>query len=117
VLCVCKRVVVALSQLIGYLLVGRLVVFVLQKFPFQKTFIGRLFKEGEFLADLLSCSLCLGCYVYATLAYIFQIDFINNLFNVYVVVLNEIMTGIIASFVVYIFEIGWNTRFGIIEVN
>lgn len=107
----------ALSQLIVFLLVGRLAVFIIQKFPFQKTIIGKYFKEGKFLEQLFSCSLCLGCYVYAFMGYFLHIDFIDSLFGVYVVVFNEFMTGVIASFVVYIFEIGWNTRFGIIEVN
>lgn len=106
-----------LSQLIGFLLVGRLLVFVLQKFPFRKTIIGKFFKEGKFLEQLFSCELCLGCYVYAFVGYLLRIDFISELFGVYVIAFNEIMTGIIASFVVYIFAIGWQTRFGIIEVN
>lgn len=106
-----------LLQLVGYLLVGRLAVFVLQKFPFQKTFIGQFFGEGKFLEDLFSCSLCLGVWVYAALGYLLRVDFIANVFGVYVMVLNELLTGAIASFVVHIFEIGWNTRFGIIEVK
>ena len=107
----------ALSQLIVFLLVGRLAVFIIQKFPFQKTIIGKHFKEGKFLEQLLSCSLCLGVWVYAALGYFLHIDFIDGLFGVYVIVLNEFMTGMIASFVTHIFSIGWQTKFGIIEVN
>ena len=107
-----------LLQLIGFLLVGRLVVFVLQKFPFQKIlFIGKFFEEGKFLEQLFGCDLCLGVWVYAVLSYFLQIDFVENMFNVNIFLVNEIVTGMIASFVVYIFAIGWNTRFGILEVN
>lgn len=107
-----------LSQIIGFLLVGRLVIFILQKFPFQKViFIGRLFEEGKFLEQLFGCSLCLGVWVYAVLGYFFSVDFVANLFGVHIVAINEIVTGMIASFVVYIFGIGWETRFGIVEVN
>lgn len=107
-----------LLQLIGFLLVGRLVVFVLQKFPFRKIiFIGKLFEEGKFLEQLFSCSLCLGVWVYATLGYFLRVDLVGSMFGIYVFPISEIVTGMIASFVVYIFEIGWQTRFGIIEVN
>lgn len=107
-----------LAQIVSFLLVGRLVIFVLQKFPFRKViFIGGLFEEGKFLEQLFSCSLCLGVWVYAILGYFFSVDFVAGLFGVYIVAINEIITGMIASFVVYIFCIGWTTRFGIIEVN
>jgi len=107
-----------LLQVIGFLLVGRLVVFVLQKFPFIKIpFIGNLFKEGKFLEQLFGCDLCLGVWVYAFLSYLFQVDFVKDIFGKDIVVINSLITGMIASFVVYIFAIGWNTRFGILEVN
>ena len=105
-------------QVISFLLVGRLVVFVLQKFPFIKIpFIGSLFEEWKFLAQLFSCSLCLGVWVYAVLGYFLRVDLVTSIFGVYILAINEIITGMIATFVVYIFEIGWNTRFGIIEVK
>lgn len=107
-----------LLQLVVFLLVGRLVIFVLQKFPFQKVpFIGRLFEEGKFLEQLFACSFCLGCWAYAILGHVFSVDIVVELFGVYIVAFNEILTGVIASFVVYIFGIGWQTRFGIIEVH
>ena len=107
-----------LLQLIGFLLVGRLVVFVLQKFPFRKIpFIGRLFEEGKFLEQLFGCSLCLGVWVYATLGYLLRIDLVRDAFGVYIVAVSPLITGMIASFVVYIFEIGWTTRFGVLEVK
>ena len=105
------------SQVIAFLLVGRLAVFVLQKFPFRKTFIGKHFREGKFLERLFSCDLCLGVWVYAALGYFLRIDLVAELFSVHVIVLNEIITGTIASFLVHVFSIGWNTKFGVIEVK
>jgi len=75
------------------------------------------FREGGFLDELFSCNLCLGVWVYAILGYIFNIDLVRNIFGVYSVCFNEIVNGAIISFVVYIFGIGWNTRFGILEVD
>jgi hypothetical protein len=104
-------------RVLAFLLVGRLAVFVLQKFPFRKTFIGKHFREGKFLEQLFSCDLCLGVWCFAFMGYFLRIDFVSELFGVYVMVFNEIVTGVIASFLMHIFAIGWNTKFGVIEVK
>ena len=93
-------------------------VFILQKFPFQKVpYLGKLFEEGKFLEQLFSCDLCLGVWVYAVLAFIYHMDFIYDLFNVYIIVLNELITGMIASFTMHLISVGWSTKFQIVEIN
>ena len=99
-------------KFIVFLLVGKLVIYILQKFPFRDTFIGNLFSEGKFLEKLFSCDLCLGVWVYATLGYIFRFSFIGSVFGTYVLFIDEAITGMIASFLMHIFSIGWNTKFG-----
>lgn len=107
-----------LVRLIGFLLIGRLTIFFLQKFPFQKVpIIGRYFQDGGFLQELFSCDLCLGVYLFAALGYILHLDFIRDIFGTYLVVFNEVMTGMIASFVVHIFRIGWESKFGMIVME
>lgn len=104
-------------EFIGFLLVGKLVVFGLQKFPFRKTIIGKYFREGKFLEQLFSCDFCLGFWVFSILAYALHIDFIKESFCVYIPVLNEALTGLIASFMVHVFSIGWQTKFGTTVIN
>jgi len=99
-----------LLQLVGFLLVGRLAVYLLQKFPFH-------FKEGGFLEQLFLCDLCLGVWLFTGLSFIMHVDFIKDMFGIYVPVINQFLTGAIASFVVHIFRIGWNTKFQIVEIN
>jgi hypothetical protein len=102
-----------LSELLAYFLLGRLMIFIIQKFPFQKL-IPRLFDEGKFLEELFSCDLCLGCYVFWFLAWILEIDFVYQLFGLQnATLLNYMFTGIIASFITHVFRIGWTTKFGI----
>lgn len=104
-------------HLIAFLLIGRLTIYVLQKFPFRKVIlIGKYFKEGKFLAELFDCDLCLGVWVFAGLSYLLRIDFVNEAFSVNIIVFNQFLTGAIASFVVHIFRIGWTSKFGMIEV-
>ena len=100
-------------KILAFLLVGRLTIYLLQKFPFQHTFIGSLFADGKLLRELLDCDLCLGVWLFAGLSFVFGIDFIKEIFGTYLVIFNQFMTGAIASFAVHIFRIGWNDKFGL----
>jgi len=102
-----------LLQLIGYLLIGRLLVFVLQKFPFHKIkFIGNLFQEGKFLKELFDCDFCLGSWCFWFLAFLIDMDFVQMMFGIQIPFFNYLITGASASFVTHVFRIGWTTKFG-----
>ena len=49
------------------------------------------------------------------LSFIFGIDLIQWILGdgVGLIVINQVLTGAIASFVVHIFKVGWTTEFGI----
>ena len=105
-----------MHSIIGFLLVGRLVVFVLQKFPLQKViFIGRLFEEGKFLEQLFECDLCLGFWLYSTLSFIYDVNLVTELG--YVVIISNILTGALSTFVVHLLSIGWKNKFGVFLVE
>ena len=98
-------------EYIVYASIGRLIIFFLQKFPFQKViFLDKLFEDGKFLSDLFSCELCLGVWVYTILAYIMQIDVMKGWFD-YIPIVNEIITGAVTSFVVHLIVVGWRTEY------
>jgi hypothetical protein len=106
-----------LLDFIGFLLVGRLLVFFLQEFPFDKFFlIGGLFKEGKFLKQLLECDLCLGFWVYSFIAFAFGVDILKDM-DINTLILGKVVTGAVASFIVHIFRIGWVTKFGVVIVE
>lgn len=100
-------------KLICFLSIGRLTIFTLQKFPFRK--LSKTFLEGKFLGDLIACDLCLGVWVFMFLSFIFGIDLIQWILGdgVGLIVINQVLTGAIASFVVHVFKVGWTTEFGI----
>jgi len=106
-------------DVIGFLLVGKLLVWVLQKFPMQKLFIlGRFFEPGKFLRELFECQLCLGVWVFWGLSFITKTNFVTLLFGrsgLYV--FDQWVTGAIASFVVYVFSVGWTTLFSTIVLE
>lgn len=83
-----------------FLLIGKLVIFLLRKAPY--------FKRGAFLTQLFDCELCLGVWVYSALALVFHL---NALEPFYVLVLSEVLTGAVMSFTMWIFTEGWNAKF------
>ena len=92
---------------IAYALVGKLLLFLWHKAPYQKWFTG-LPKVGKFFGELFECDLCLGVWVYFLLDFLFHI----NLLEVALLpVLLEFLTGCLTSFIVWIFTAGWNTLF------
>jgi hypothetical protein len=95
-----------------FALVGKIILFLLQKFPKRKLpFIGTLFADGRFLDELFACDLCLGVYVYGFLSFLLGYDLLSEVGFSYVPIVSEIITGAIASFVVHIFSVGWNSKF------
>jgi hypothetical protein len=97
-------------------LVGRVCIFLLQKFPFTKLpLIGRLWGEGGFLCDLFSCDLCIGVWVYTVLGYFFKINLLFIYF--YVPVISEFITGGITSLIVFLVVRGYQAQYSIIKVG
>ena len=97
-------------QLVAFALIGKLTIFLLQKFPISRLpLIGRLFEEGKLLGDLLSCDLCLGFWVYSGLAFIIDVNVVGELF--YIPILSEFFTGAIVSFLMHLISAGWEARY------
>lgn len=70
---------------------GRIVIFVWQKFPAQ-------YVPTKFLKDVHACDLCSGTYIYPLLLWVSGVDW-----------LNAILYGIVTSFVVWVFVRGMKT--------
>jgi hypothetical protein len=105
-----------MTLIVIYLLVGKLVVFAIQKFPLDKLFfIGKFFQEGKFLEQLWKCDFCLGFWVYTFLAFAFPVNYLNEYVNV--PILNQALTGLISSFVMHLISIGWKDKFGTFELK
>ena len=99
-----------MTQVVIFALVGKLLIFLLQRFPKQSLpIIGRLFRDGRLLDNLFSCDLCLGVWVYAGLAFIIDVNVIGDLF--YVPILSEFITGAIVSFIMHLISAGWNAQY------
>jgi hypothetical protein len=98
-----------MTELVIYLLIGKLLIYTLQKYPFSD-FFPDLFREGAFLKKLFDCDFCLGFWVYFVLTFVFGMNFFYEYF--YIVLVSEVLTGITASFVMHLLSIGWKDKFG-----
>jgi len=91
---------------LAYLLIGKLFIFLGQKFPLPD-FLERNKKIDEWH----KCSLCFGVWVYAAFSYILGVDILQVLGISYIPLVSEFTTGGIVSFIVFIFSIGWKDYF------
>jgi hypothetical protein len=101
-------------RLILFFAIGRLIIFFIQKFISDNVPEKYLIRYGYF-ARLFGCDLCLGFWVYTILAYIMKIQ-VLYVIN-YVPIFSEVLTGMISSFIMHIFRLGWNTKFQVYEVK
>ena len=104
-----------MPEFIWFAVIGKIVIFVLQRFPFKKLpWIGNWFKEDKFLGELFGCDLCLGVWVYSILAIFFRYNVIPYF---YLPIISWILTGMATSFVVFVFSNGWKALFSTIVIR
>jgi putative flippase GtrA len=76
-------------------------------------------RSKEFLEELFGCDMCLGFWVYLTLALLFQYANVDvNILDIpNAPIISAIITGAITSFVVHLISIGWRDKFGVYEIK
>ncbi len=95
---------------IAFAVSGKLVVFLIQKFPLF-TWIGKKWKT---FGQLVECDLCLGVWVYVIINLLeFRLTFYSADSNLF----GEVLTGFAMSFLMHLLSIGWQAKFGIIVVG
>jgi hypothetical protein len=85
-----------------FALLGRLLMFLWIKQPLS----GWLGKRYKVLGQLFGCGLCLGVWTYWILAFLLKIRLIDTM-----PLVGEFLLGCVTSFLVWVFEAGWNTLF------
>lgn len=94
------------------MVVGKLLVYLGQKFPLPE-----FFAKSKFILALHSCDLCFGVWIYFFLALLFKMDIMKVFgFTFYFPLLNEAITGGFVSYVVHIFFIGLRTKYEVVTV-
>jgi hypothetical protein len=97
-----------LGSFVAFLGIGRLFIFILQKFLADNV-------KHETINNLISCDLCLGTWIYTGLAAVLRITILSDVIS-YIPVLSEVMTGCFASFLVHLLVLGWKTKFDVVVI-
>ena len=91
-----------LSWLI-YAVIGRLLVFLGMKFHLPEKI-----EKIQWISLIHHCSLCMGVWIFTILAYFMKVDMLNSWFEFsHIVVISEIITGCVTSYLVWIFTLGF----------
>jgi hypothetical protein len=86
-------------EFILYVAVGKLIIYLLQKF----------LSDAQFLKILVSCDLCVGVWVYTILSGLFQIRLLEDVYF-YVPLVTEFITGCVVSYAVHLLSIGFREK-------
>jgi hypothetical protein len=89
--------------------IGRLIIFSLRKVAHSAEI------ENKIIRELIGCDFCLGVWIYSILSLLFSLDAFGG-YIIYIPIINNIVTGIFTSFVVWIFCDGWKARFEVIKI-
>jgi len=97
-------------EIITAAVLGRLIIWTFQ----SNGLLNPLFSKNTKLRELISCDFCLGFWIFTGLAHVFGL---NLLSPVYVPILSEAITGLVASFVSHLMRLGWETKFGVTNLG
>jgi hypothetical protein len=93
------------ASFLFYLGVGKVFIFLIQTFAHSQHL------SSEFLKKLLFCDLCLGFWTYLVFSIFLKFDLLFILFGYETLLVGNVVTAGICTFVVHIFSIGWNIKF------
>lgn len=97
-----------LGSFVAYLGIGRLMIYIAQKFISDATKI-------ELLSKWASCDLCAGVWIYSALAYFLNIQILSDILP-YVPFVTEVVTGCASSMIMHLLVIGWREKFSVLVI-
>ena len=100
-----------LSKWILFLAIGKVIIHAWQRFPLPK-----FLTKYSWFVKLHDCSLCSGTWIYTILSLFLGVDLLSTLIFTYVPIVSEVVTGILISWVVYIFTLGWKSAYEVVIV-
>lgn len=96
------------SEYVIFLGVGKVMIFLLQKFMTAN------FKNG-FFQELIRCDLCVGFWVYLATAYLMKITILSDILP-FVPVFSAILTASVSTFAMHLLSWGWKTKFEVVVI-
>lgn len=99
-----------LVRWILFAILGRLVIHLWMLFHLPK------WMKNDWVDKLHGCDLCSGVWVYTLLSFFLETDLLELVGFEHVPVVGAIITGIIVSWTVHIFVLGWKSKYEIVVV-
>lgn len=99
------------AKWILFLVVGKIVIHVFQQFQLPKPI-----KKYQWFVKLHDCDLCSGVWIYTILSVFMGVDLLSVILFEYVPFVSEVITGIVVSWLVHIFILGWKAKYEIVVV-
>jgi len=100
-----------LAKWILFLVIGRIVIEVWQRFQLPK-----FVEKYKWFVKLHECSLCSGVWIFTILSLFLGVDLLSTLVFTYIPVVSEVVTGIVISWAVWIFTLGWKSAYEVVIV-
>ncbi len=100
-----------LAKWIIFLILGRIVIHIWQQFHFP-----RFLKKYEWLKKLHECDLCSGVYAYSILSFFMETDLLEVTGFGYIPIIGAVVTGIVISWLVHVFILGWKAKYEIVVI-
>lgn len=72
--------------------------------------------ENEWLMSLHSCDLCSGVWIYSALSFFLNFDLLKVFGFGYIPLVGAIITGIVVSWFMHIFILGWKAKYSIVVI-
>jgi len=91
-----------------YLVVGKIIIHIFMQFHLPK-----FAQKSEWLTQLHDCDLCSGVWIYSILSFFMGVDLLRVSGFGYIPVVGAIVTGIVVSWVVHLFSLGWKAKYSI----
>lgn len=100
-----------LAKWILFLLMGKIVIHVWMQF-----YLPKFLKKSEWLKKLHECDLCSGVWIYSILSFFMGVDLLEVTGFGYIPLVSAIITGIVVSWLMHIFSLGWKAKYEVVIV-
>lgn len=99
------------AKWILFVLVGKIIIHIWMLFHLPKSV-----KKWTWLEELHGCDLCSGVWAYSILSFFTELDLLDVAGFGYIPIIGAIVTGIIISWAVHIFTLGWKAKYEVIVI-
>jgi hypothetical protein len=100
------------AKWILFLIIGKIVIHIWMQFEFPD-----FLKKNHWLSKLHGCPLCSGVWIYTILSFFLGVDLLSVTLFIYVPIVSEIVTGILAGWAVWLFSLGWSSAYDVVIIE